>query len=371
MKRLNTLRTAAWLSVFAALSACNDYFPAEKAASNPQTATASAASQAAPAAVSTEDQDLLKQAQGLFKPLPDVKAHQKEMGFTDEQVQLGKQLYYEPRLSLANDISCNTCHGLTTKGVDGKPTSPGHKGALGARNSPTSLNSGVLGMQFWDGRAANVEEQAKGPMINPVEMAMPDHPAVEKKIQAIPGYAEQFAKFYADKGGKASIDNIVHAIGAFERTLLTPSRWDDFLKGDVNALNAQEKRGVRAFVGNGCIACHSGMNLGGDTFQKFGLIKPYWDFIDDKKRDTGRHEVTKKEEDKYFFRTSPLRNVADTAPYFHNGSVADLGKAVAIMGETQLGKTLSQQDIDDIVAFLKATSGEVPANAMKVPELPK
>ncbi len=358
-----------------ALTACKPNPPADapSAASGAASGAASATATAAPA--SAEDADLLKQAQAVFKPLPSLEETKKTYTYTDEQVKLGQMLWYEPRLSLANDISCNTCHGLETHGVDARntPTSEGHNKQFGARNSPTSLNAFLLGSQFWDGRAKTVEEQAKGPVLNPVEMAMPDAAAVEKKIGAIQGYADAFKTAYADKGGQVTFDNIAHAIGAFERTLLTPSKWDNYLNGDVNALNEQEKRGVKAFIGNGCVACHTGVNLTNDTFQKFGLVKgPYWDFIDSKApHDEGLFEVTKKDEDKYFFRVPPLRNIAKTAPYFHNGSVKDLPTAVSVMGETQLGKTLSKQDVDDIVAFLTATTGEVPAHALVKPELPK
>lgn len=355
------------MSALLVLAACNQ--PAD-----PDAPAASAAS-GAPAvsdASAWDDKQLLKQAQAIFKPLPTLEESRKLHPFTDEQVQLGKQLWYEPRLSLADDISCNTCHVLTTYGVDGKPTSPGHKGALGERNSPTALNAFLLDTQFWDARAKDVEEQAKGPLINPIEMAMPDHAAVEKKIAAIDGYSEQFKKHYADKGGKASIDNIAHAIGAFERTLITPSRWDKYLQGDSDALNEQEQRGVKAFIGNGCVACHSGVNLGGDSMQKFGVAKgPYWNFIGAKVHDEGLFALTKKEEDKQVFRTPGLRNVGKTAPYFHSGSVEKLEDAVQIMAELQLGKTLSKQDVDDIVAFLNATTGDIPADALAVPELPK
>lgn len=256
--------------------------------------------------------------------------------------------------------------------MDNKPTSEGHNKQFGARNSPTALNAFLLDSQFWDGRAKTVEDQAKGPLVNPVEMAMPDLAAVEKRVGEIAGYTEQFKTAYADKGGVANIDNIAHAIGAFERTLLTPSKWDNYLKGDVNALNEQEKRGVRKFMDNGCIACHTGVNLTNGTFQKFGLVKgPYWEYIKDPKQDTGLFEVTQKEADKYFFRVPQLRNIAKTAPYFHNGSVATLEEAVSIMGETQLGKTLPKEDVADIVAFLNTLTGEVPAEAQVVPELPK
>lgn len=364
MKPLFKLRTLVGLSVLA-LAACGEK-EAQKAPAAPADQAASAVQ-----TVGADDAALLARAQEIFAPLPDVAAHQAERGFTDEQVKLGQQLFFDPRLSLSGSISCNSCHGLATHGVDGKPTSPGHEGQLGARNSPTVLNAALLGSQFWDGREPDVEAQAKGPMINPVEMAMPNHDAVEERLAKIPGYVEQFEKLYADKGGKGTIDNIVHAIGAFERTLLTPSRWDEYLKGDVNALNEQERRGVKAFIDNGCIACHTGVNLGGDSFQKFGLVKgPYWDYIPSENHDEGLFEVTGKEEDKYFFRVSPLRNIAKTAPYFHNGSVEDLGKAVQIMAETQSGITLAQNDVDDIVAFLNALTGEVPASAMIPPALP-
>ncbi|WP_376986107.1 cytochrome-c peroxidase [Conchiformibius kuhniae] len=322
---------------------------------------------------SKEDIELLQQAQAIFRPLPDFEEAKKAHphAFNNAQIKLGQQLWYDTRLSLGNDISCNTCHALTTHGVDNKPTSPGHNGAEGVRNSPTVLNAFLLETQFWDGRAPNVEEQAKMPIVNPIEMAMPDHAAVEQKIAAIPGYAEQFKNLYADKGGQVSIDNIAHAIGAFERTLLTPSRWDDYLKGNMSALNEQEKRGVKAFINNGCVACHSGVNLGGDAFHKFGLVKgPYWKLINSKNRDEGVFEVTKKEEDRFVFRVPGLRNVAKTAPYFHNGSVDNLPQAVAVMGEAQLGKTLSKEDIDDIVAFLNTTTGEVPKAALTIPALP-
>lgn len=315
--------------------------------------------------------DLLTQAQSIFFPLPSIEESKQKQSFSDEQVQLGKQLWYEPRLSLGNNISCNTCHVLNTYGVDNKPTSPGHNGALGVRNSPTVLNAFLLDTQFWDGRAPNVEEQAKAPIINPIEMAMPNHNTVEKKIASIAGYTEQFKSAYADKGGQPTIDNIAHAIGAFERTLLTPSRWDNYLKGDTSALNEQEKRGVQTFIKTGCIACHSGINLGGDAFHKFGLVKgPYWKFINSPNHDEGVFEVTKKEEDKFVFRVPGLRNITQTAPYFHNGSVNDLHKAVDIMAQTQLGKTLSKDEINDIVAFLGSTTGEIPKDALIVPKLP-
>ena len=353
-----------------ALAACdNSSSQPEKAASATQTEPVAASSVSN---ASDADQDLLKQAQAIFKPLPSVEEARAEHPFTDAQVQLGKQLWYDPRLSKSDKISCNSCHSLDNYGVDGHSTSTGHNGALGGRNAPTSLNSGTLGIQFWDGRAPNVEEQAKGPLVNPVEMAMPNLDVVAKKVASIDGYNKSFKEVYADKGGEATIDNIAHAIGAFERTLLTPSRWDKYLRGDINALSVPERVGLQTFIDKGCVACHSGMGLGGDTFQKFGLVKgPYWKYIDAKNHNIGIADITKKEEDQNFFRVASLRNVAKTAPYFHTGTVKDLHEAVRVMGEIQLGKTLSSEEIDNIVVFLNALTGEVPADALNVPTLPE
>ncbi|WP_424046137.1 cytochrome-c peroxidase [Neisseria sicca] len=371
------------LAVLSALAACGGQESKEqKPASAPTEAsavqttpdaasTASAASQAAvDSNASPEDQELLKRAQGIFKPLPSAEEMQKLRPFTEEQVKLGHQLWYEPRLSKGNTVSCNSCHNLATAGVDNLPTSQGHKGQFGGRNSPTALNAALLGMQFWDGRAADVEEQAGGPLVNPVEMANDSQEAAAAKIAKIPEYQELFKTAFPEDG-TVSFKNITAALGAFERTLLTPTKWDDYLKGNVSALSEQERKGVRAFMDNGCIACHSGVNLGGTTFQKFGLVEgPYWKFIEDPKHDKGRADVTKKAEDEFFFRVPGLRNVAKTYPYFHNGSVWELDKAVTIMGKAQLGKDLTPEETENIVAFLKTLSGSVSESARTVPELP-
>ncbi|MDO4906154.1 MAG: cytochrome-c peroxidase [Lautropia sp.] len=337
----------------------------------PAKTQARATQQTASTAISAADKDLLEQAQSLFQALPSPAEMQKIRAFTPEQVELGRVLWYEPRLSLGNTVSCNSCHNLASAGVDNLPTSQGHKGAFGGRNSPTVLNAALLGMQFWDGRAADVEEQAGGPLVNPVEMANPDKESVVRKIAHIPEYKAMFKKAFPKNGGAISFENITVAIAAFERTLLTPTRWDDYLKGNVKALSTQERKGLSAFIDNGCIACHKGVNLGGDSFQKFGLVKgPYWKFIESSKHDEGRFEVTQDEADKFFFRVPGLRNVAKTFPYFHNGSVWELDKAVSIMGEAQLGEKLSKEDVNDIVAFLESLSGSVPASARLMPELP-
>ena len=367
------------LAVSAALTACG-----EKTAQTTETTQAASAASAADAAASTaavsapqnsadvsdEDKALLERAQATFKPLPDLAEMQKVRPFTEEQVKLGQQLWYENRLSKGNTVSCNSCHNLATAGVDNMPTSAGHKSQFGARNSPTALNAALLGSQFWDGRAADVEEQAGGPLLNPVEMANATEADAAAKIAGIPEYQEKFKAAFPEDGA-VSFKNITAALGAFERTLLTPTRWDDYLKGNVSALSEQERKGVRAFMDNGCMSCHSGVNLGGTMFQKFGLVDgPYWKHIDDPKHDKGRADVTKKAEDEFFFRVPGLRNVERTYPYFHNGSVWELDKAVNIMAKAQLGKTLAPEDTENIVAFLKALSGNVPESARTMPELP-
>lgn len=321
---------------------------------------------------SEEDKDLLDTAQGLFQALPDAAAMQKLRPFTDAQVRLGQQLWFEPRLSRGNTVSCNSCHNLASAGVDNLPTSAGHKGQFGARNSPTALNAALLGHQFWDGRAADVEEQAGGPLLNPVEMANVDEATVEKKIASIPEYLPLFQKAFPDSGkNPVTFQNIRTAIGAFERTLLTPSPWDKYLQGDIGALTAQQRKGLSTFIDSGCATCHKGVGLGGDTFQKFGMVNaPYWKYTQSPKQDEGRFEVTKKEDDKYFFRVPGLRNVARTYPYFHDGSVWELDQAIRVMAQTQLGQELNKEQVADIAAFLQSLSGPVPESARIIPELP-
>ena len=379
MPRLKLHQIALALAVSAALTACGEKTaqttetPQAASAASGADAAASTAAVSAPqnsADVSAEDKALLERAQATFKPLPDLAEMQKVRPFTEEQVKLGQQLWYENRLSKGNTVSCNSCHNLATAGVDNMPTSAGHKSQFGARNSPTALNAALLGSQFWDGRAADVEEQAGGPLLNPVEMANATEADAAAKIAGIPEYQEKFKAAFPEDGA-VSFKNITAALGAFERTLLTPTRWDDYLKGNVSALSEQERKGVRAFMDNGCMSCHSGVNLGGTMFQKFGLVDgPYWKHIDDPKHDKGRADVTKKAEDEFFFRVPGLRNVERTYPYFHNGSVWELDKAVNIMAKAQLGKTLAPEDTENIVAFLKALSGNVPESARTMPELP-
>lgn len=285
---------------------------------------------------------------------------------TDEKVALGRMLYFEKRLSKNQEISCNSCHGLDTFGVDNQPTSTGHKGQKGDRNSPTVYNAALHVAQFWDGRAANVEEQAKGPVLNPVEMATADAKAVEKVLSSMPEYVEAFKKAFPGDKKPVTFDNMAKAIAAFERKLVTPGRWDKFLAGDQAALTDAEKEGFLKFVDVGCTACHAGPALGGAVYMKAGLVAPW-----PSDKDVGRFAVTKNEADKFVFKVPSLRNVEKTGPYFHDGSVASLSDAVKMMGKHQLGKELSEADVTSIVAFLGALTGELPKDLIAAPELPK
>lgn len=284
---------------------------------------------------------------------------------TSAKVDLGRQLYYETRLSKNRDLSCNSCHRLDGYGVDNERFSKGHKGQLGGRNSPTVYNAGGHVAQFWDGRAATLEDQAKGPILNPVEMAMPNEKHVVSVLRSIPGYVEAFKVAFPGEREPITYDNLARAIGAFERQLVTPSRFDKFRAGDPLALTEQEKAGFAKFVKLGCNACHVGAAIGGSTFQKLGLVNPYPD-----QTDLGRFAVTKSDSDKMYFRVPSLRNVAKTGPYFHNGSLETLPVVVRKMAHHQLGVDLKEDEVEILVAFLNALTGEIPREYIEKPELP-
>jgi cytochrome c peroxidase len=301
----------------------------------------------------------------LFQPLPEaVPSNANPM--TEEKIALGRMLYYETRLSKSQQISCNSCHGLDTYGVDGQSTSDGHKGQKGDRNSPTVYNAAGHFKQFWDGRADDVEAQAKGPVMNPVEMAMPSEKQVMAVLKSMPEYVNAFKKAFPEDKDPISYDNMARAIGVFERKLVTPSRWDKFLKGDQAALTNEEKTGFNDYMEAGCQACHAGVYLGGNQYQRLGALKPWPD-----SSDPGREKVTKSEADRMVFKVPSLRNIEKTGPYYHNGKVEKLEDAISRMAEYQLGKTLPAEKVTSIAAYLIALTGEVPAEYIKAPELPK
>jgi len=271
---------------------------------------------------------------------------------TPALVALGDKLYHEKNLSVNGTQACSSCHDLKTAGVDNKPVSPGAEGKNGTRNSPTTLNAGYQFAQFWDGRAKDLVEQAKGPILNPIEMGMKSGRDVEKNIAGLPGYPELFASAFPGVKKPVTYDNIAAAIAAFERTLVSPSRFDDFVEGDLNAMTSDELQGLKHFLAVGCKTCHGGPLAGGGQFQKLGLVKAYA-----KATDPGRFLVTRDDNDKFIFKVPQLRNVARTGPWFHDGSLANLEDVVTTMADVNLGQQLTSDQVKTIVAFLKSLDG--------------
>lgn len=306
-----------------------------------------------------------KSALGMFKPALPTQFISKASPVTEEKIALGRMLYFEKRLSKNHDVSCNSCHGLNSFGVDNQKTSPGHKGQLGGRNSPTVYNAAGHFVQFWDGRSPDVEDQATGPIMNPVEMAMPDEKRVVDTLASMPEYVAAFKKAFPDEKEAISLANTGKAIGAFERGLVTPSPWDAFLGGSRKALSDEEKTGFNLFVSTGCSTCHNGTLLGGGAYQKLGAVSPW-----PNQKDQGRFEVTKKVTDKMLFKVPSLRNIEKTSPYFHDGSAATLEEAIELMGKHQLGRDLSEKHVASIATWLSSLTGKVPAEYVKEPPLP-
>lgn len=302
--------------------------------------------------------ELQTKAKALFGELPDL-VNNPDNPITDEKVFLGQNLYFDTLLSKNQTQSCNTCHNLDTFGVDNLPFSPGDAaGTIGGRNSPTTFNAALHFVQFWDGRASDVEEQAGGPILNPLEMGMPDEESALERLRNSELYQDLFAKAFPGEADPITWENLTKAIGAFERMLVTPTRFDRFIDGDNNALTDREKRGFEAFLSNGCISCHSGIALGGQSFQKFGVYADYWQETNSENIDKGRGDLTSNAEDNVF-KVPGLRNIAKTYPYFHDGSVRDLKEAIRIMGKIQLNKEMTTQEIEDMAVFFDALTGEI------------
>ncbi len=303
-----------------------------------------------------------------FEKLP-TQSTNPENNKTAKKVELGHHLYYDTRLSLEGNNSCNSCHNLATYGVDNKATSTGDAGGNGDRNSPTVLNAALHASQFWDGRAKDVEEQAGMPILNPVEMAIPNEEFLVNRLKGIPSYVAAFQAAYPEEENPLTYSNLQKAIGVFERELITPSRFDAFLAGNDSALTLQEKKGFISFNLVGCVSCHSGAVLGGQQLQKFGLFEDYIALTGSEHVDYGKYQSSGEEKDKFIFKVPSLRNIEKTAPYFHDGSVDKLEDAVQVMAKTQLGKTLSPAEIENITAFLNTLTGEVPEQYAKEPRM--
>jgi cytochrome c peroxidase len=312
-----------------------------------------------PSSVATPSaEELWNLATTYFEPLPAV-AENPANPVTEAKVELGRTLFFDTRLSVNQNVSCNSCHSLAIFGVDALPTSPGDAGQLGDRNSPTVLNAALHGSQFWDGRAADVEDQAGMPILNPVEMGIPSEQFLVDRLVGVAGYPERFRAAFPQDDPALTYANIRRALAAFERTLLTPSPFDAYLLGDRAALDGDQQAGLRLFLDLGCASCHNGVNVGASSFRKFGLNDSYWVHTRSKKIDEGRAKLTGDEEDRYVFRVASLRNVAVTGPYFHDGSVAELDEALKIMVRLQIGVDLEPAQLGQLRAFMESLTGRL------------
>jgi len=316
-------------------------------------------------------------AQAQWSALPDTPPIPADNPQSAPKIALGKALYFDPRLSKNGTISCNSCHNVMAGGDDNRAVSVGIDGQTGDRSAPTVWNAAFLSVQFWDGRAATLEEQAKGPVENPVEMGMPSLDAAIERLKAIPGYAPMFKAAFPEVADPITIDNMAKAIAAYERTLITPNTpYDQYVKGDKSTLTEQQIKGMQTFLEVGCTTCHSGANFSGpDLPMGQGFYMKFPTFAgseyDEKyalTEDKGRFQVTQKEADKHMFRVPTLRNIALTAPYFHNGSVQTLQEAIQVMAKTQLNRELTEAQVNDLTAFLNGLTGEFPEQTM--PRLP-
>lgn len=307
---------------------------------------------------SAED-SLLRKARHLFTPIPARPPELKDNPLIPPKIELGRLLFFDPRLSAGWTVSCNSCHNLSLNGADALETSVGHNGQKGTRNSPTVFNAVFNFAQFWDGRARDLKEQAGGPIQAAVEMN--NTPArVVQTLKSMPAYVTLFKTSFPNETDPVTFDNVTRALEAFEATLLTPnSRFDQFLSGDEKALSEQERRGLSLFISKDCASCHKGVNLGGASYHRFGVSqKPAPEIRPP--ADKGRFAITRDPTDEYVFRAPTLRNVELTAPYFHSGRVADLKQAISVMAGVQLGLKLKEREVEDIEAFLKTLTGERP-----------
>jgi cytochrome c peroxidase len=356
--RMNAALKLGSLVVVLTLAACS-----QSSESNVMVVDTQSAPNAAPDAASHEsafaNEEVSPRVLRRFAPL-DIKAQPANLALID----LGRKLYYDPRLSQTGKVSCNTCHPLDKYGATNTQVSTGIDGRKGSRNAPSTYHAAGHFVQFWDGRASTIEAQATMPISNKNEMGMtgPEAVAAVKKIS---GYRAEFAEAFPSEADPVSFERIGLAIGAFERGLVTPSRWDRYLRGDKTALNAVEKSGAKLFANLGCIVCHTGPYVGGSMFERLGARVPW-----PKTTDHGREAVTGHAADDMVFKVPSLRNVAMTAPYFHDGSAATLNKAVRMMARHQLGVELEDDEARELEAWLGSLTGEIPTAYIKTPELP-
>jgi len=313
----------------------------------------------ASAAMAADEPALLAEARQVFQPLP-KQLSTAEATLGNERIKLGRMLFFDPRLTVDGNVSCATCHQPALYGADGLSKSIGVQQRPHPRNAPTVLNSGLNTIVHWRGDRDSLEDQASKALQSPITNGLPDIAAALDRLKRIPGYAPLFNAAFPGDAAPLNVGNVANAISAYERTLLTPAPFDAYLVGDADALSPSARRGLASFINIGCSACHNGVGIGGSIYQKFGIVEDYWTATGSQTIDKGRADVTKDPADLYVFRAPSLRNVAMTAPYFHDGSVSMLSDAVRIMARVQLGSKLSDPEVNDIVAFLESLTGELP-----------
>jgi cytochrome c peroxidase len=322
---------------------------------------------APPSRMSAADSTLIAQARALFKPLPKAVASPGSTA-ASQQIALGRALFFDPRVSLDGTVSCARCHQPALYGTDGLALPIGVQSRVNPRNAPTVLNASLQFVEHWRGDRASVEDQATKALVGPPSFGLPDYATAVVRLKAL-GYEALFRTAFPTDSQPMTVDNWGRAIGAYERTLLTPSPFDRFLGGEPGPLDAHAKAGLQKFIGFGCGGCHNGVGVGGGLYQKFGLVRDYWTATGSTQVDRGRADVTHNPADLYVFKVPSLRNVAMTPPYFHDGSVATLASAVRVMGEVQLGRELTPADVDDLVAFLRSLTGTLPERFAQAPVL--
>ena len=315
------------------------------------------------------DAELINQAKTIFGPLPSSMPST-DNPITPAKVKLGHILFWEPRISIDGTVSCVKCHPFNLYAADGLRKTIGNNYKVGARNAPCIFNAADQIAAHWIGNRTGVEDQAKQALIGPGAYGMPSYESVERILKGMKGYVILFQEAFPNEKDPVTADNFAKAVGAFERTLVTPAPFDDFMKGNANALTPQQKKGLKTFISTGCVSCHMSPYLGGKMYQKFGVFQPYEQYTKSAQVDEGHFAVTKNPADKFFFKVPILRNVAETPPYFQDGSVDKLEDAVMIMAKIQLAKDLKQDEIGDITAFLKSLTGKMPDLALTVPVLP-
>ena len=316
-----------------------------------------------------DETGLLQRARQQFGALPRQMVSERNP-ISPAKVTLGKMLFYETRISIDGTVSCARCHPMSLYAADGLKLSIGNNCRRNPRNAPTVLNAAGQISQHWIGNRTDVEDQARQSVVGPPSFGMPTDKAVEGRLQEIPGYERLFRAAFPNDSAPVTVENFAKAVGAFERTLTTPAPFDDFIKGDVSAITARQKAGLGFFMGTGCVQCHYGKFFGGMEFRKFGIAEPYWRYTKSETIDSGRYAFTHADSDRFVFKVPSLRNVAMTPPYFHDGSIASLGDAIAIMSKVQLSKTLSSGNVETLLFFLRCLTGMISSDNLQLPLLP-